>query len=57
MIAAERVGRVCYGIEIDPLYVDVIVRRWQAYTGDGAVHAATGKRFDDLAAKKGGRRG
>jgi DNA modification methylase len=50
LIAAERVGRVCYGIEIDPIYVDVAIRRWQRHTGDHAIHAPTGKRFDDLAA-------
>ena len=49
LIAAERVGRICHGIEIDPLYVDTAIRRWQSYTGDGAVHAVTGKRFDDVA--------
>jgi len=49
LIAAERVGRVCYGIEIDPVYVDVAVRRLQRHTGDHAIHASTGKRFDDLA--------
>ena len=49
LIAAERVGRRCYGMEIDPLYVDTIIRRWQAFTGDKAIHAVTGKRFDDLA--------
>lgn len=49
LIAAERVGRVCYGIDLDPLYVDVAIRRWQRHTGGYAVHAATGKRFDDLA--------
>jgi len=49
LIAAERVGRICHGIEIDPLYVDVAIRRWQRHTGDHAVHAVTGKRFDDLA--------
>lgn len=48
MIAAERVGRVCRGIEIDPLYVDTIIRRWQVYTGEKAVHATTGIRFDDV---------
>jgi DNA modification methylase len=48
LIAAERVGRRCCGLEIDPLYVDTIIRRWQAFTGDHAVHAVTGKRFDDL---------
>jgi DNA modification methylase len=48
LIAAERVGRVCYGIEIDPLYVDTAIRRWQKHTGDHALHATTGKRFDDI---------
>ena len=33
LLAAERVGRICYGTELDPLYVDVIIRRWQVYTG------------------------
>jgi DNA modification methylase len=47
MMAAERVGRCCYGIEIDPLYVDTIIRRWEAQTGDDAVHEATGRRFND----------
>lgn len=49
LIAAERVGRICYGIEIDPLYVDVAIRRWQRHTGDHAIHAATGKHFDEVA--------
>jgi DNA modification methylase len=48
LIAAERVGRCCYGMEIDPLYVDTIIRRWQAFTGDKATHAITGRNFDDL---------
>jgi DNA modification methylase len=48
LLAAERVGRTCYGIEIDPLYVDVAIRRWQRHTGEHAVHVKTGKRFDDL---------
>ncbi|MGC2745750.1 MAG: DNA modification methylase, partial [Candidatus Angelobacter sp.] len=50
LIAAERVGRICHGIEIDPLYVDVGIRRWQRLTGDHAIHSITHKRFDDLAA-------
>jgi DNA modification methylase len=49
LIAAERVGRCCYGVEIDPLYVDTIIRRWQAFTGDKATHGITGRYFDDLA--------
>jgi DNA modification methylase len=51
LIAAERVGRVCRGIEIDPFYVDTIVRRWQAFTGDRAVHEKSGLCFDDLSAE------
>ena len=49
LIAAERTGRICHGIEIDPLYVDTAIRRWQRHTGDYAVHAVTGRRFDDIA--------
>jgi DNA modification methylase len=49
LIAAERVGRCCYGMEIDPIYVDTIIQRWQAFTGNKATHAITGKYFDDLA--------
>jgi DNA modification methylase len=46
IIAAERTGRRCYGLEIDPLYIDTIIRRWQKYTGGSAVHAVSGKNFD-----------
>jgi DNA modification methylase len=48
LIAAERVGRICYGIEIDPLYVDTAVRRWQRHTGENAVHMRSGKTFHDV---------
>jgi DNA modification methylase len=48
IIAAERTGRHCYGIEIDPLYCDVIVRRWQAFTRDRAVRAADGRAFNEI---------
>jgi DNA modification methylase len=51
LIAAERTGRVLRGIEIDPRYVDVAIRRWQRHTGGHAVLAASGDRFDDIAAK------
>jgi DNA modification methylase len=44
-IAAERTGRRCYGLELDPAYVDTIVRRWQAPTGGSAHHAASGRSF------------
>jgi DNA modification methylase len=49
LIAAERTGRRCYGIEIDPLYVDTIIRRWQAYTGEVALRSGDNRSFDELA--------
>jgi DNA modification methylase len=52
LMAAERVGRICYGIEVDPVYVDVAIRRWQNSTGEAAVHAQTGKRFNEVATQK-----
>jgi DNA modification methylase len=51
LMAAERVGRICYGIEIEPLYVDVAIRRWQRYTGEQAIHVSTGKTFDQLSSE------
>jgi len=48
LMAAERTGRCCYGIEIDPIYVDTAIKRWQRYTGDHAVHSTTGKRFNEI---------
>ena len=48
VIAAERTGRICYGIEIDPAYVDTTIRRWQAFTGQSAIHALSGRTFSEL---------
>ena len=50
IIAAEKNGRIGYAMEIDPKYVDVIVRRWQEFTGKEATHEATGATFDEVAA-------
>jgi hypothetical protein len=49
MLAAERVGRCARGVEIDPHYVDVAIRRWQAFTGRDAVHVDTSLTFDEVA--------
>jgi DNA modification methylase len=49
LVAAERTGRRCHGMELDPAYVDTSVRRWQKLTGGSARHAASGRSFDDLA--------
>jgi DNA modification methylase len=48
VIAAERTGRACYGLELDVRYVDTIVRRWQAFTGQSAVQESTGQTFDQI---------
>ena len=50
ILAAERVGRRAYGLEIDPLYVDVAIRRWQAFTKRDAILTSTGKTFDEVTA-------
>ena len=49
LMAAEETGRICFGSELDPLYVDVAIRRWQNKTALDAVHAATGELFNDRA--------
>jgi DNA modification methylase len=43
VIAAERTGRLCYGLELDPPYIDTIIRRWQTLTGGSARHAVSGR--------------
>jgi len=47
LLAAERTGRRCCGIEIDPLYVDAAIRRWRSFTGEDAIHGTTGRSFTD----------
>lgn len=37
LIAAQKTGRICYGMELDPKYVDTIVKRWEDYSGKVAV--------------------
>ena len=57
VIAAERTGRRCCGLELDPVYVDTVVRRWQTYTGERARHAISDRFFDELEAEVQERRG
>jgi DNA modification methylase len=49
LMAAEETGRRCFGIELDPLYVDLAIRRWQRKTARDAAHAETGELFEDRA--------
>ena len=48
LIAAEKAGRVCYGIEYEPLYVDTIIRRYHELTGIWAVRKDDGKPYNEL---------
>jgi DNA modification methylase len=47
LVACERTGRRCHGIEIDPLYVDTAIRRWQKHSGATAVNASSGQSFNE----------
>ena len=53
MIAAQKIGRVARLMELDPRFADVIVKRWQDFTGGQAVLEGTSDRFDDLRGKRG----
>ena len=48
LIAAEKKNRKCYGMELDEKYCDVIVKRWQEYTGKKAIHAESGDEFVEV---------
>jgi DNA modification methylase len=48
IMAAEQLGRRAFCMEIDPAYVDVIIRRWQRFTGRDAVLDGTGRTFGEL---------
>jgi len=52
ILAAERTGRVARVIELDPLYVDVAIRRWERATGARARHVNTGLSFADVEAER-----
>jgi DNA modification methylase len=51
VMAAQRVGRQARALEVEPRHVDVVIRRWQAYTRRDAVHAESGLSFDETAAR------
>jgi DNA modification methylase len=53
LAAAELTERACYGIELDPKYVDVVVQRWQTLTGKKATREGDGRTFDDILAERG----
>lgn len=52
LIAAEKAGRVCYGIEYEPLYIDTIIRRYYELTGNWAIHQSSQKSYEQLLQEK-----
>ncbi len=48
LIACEKLQRFCYGIELDPKYCDVIIKRWQQFTGKEAIHEQSGKTYNSI---------
>ena len=52
IMAAERIGRRAFAMEVEPRYVDVAIRRWQTFTRKDAMHAESGRTFDQLTAER-----
>ena len=52
ILAAERVGRRAYAVEIEPRFVDIAIKRWQAFSRKDAIHADSGLSFDELTSKR-----
>lgn len=52
IIAAEMTGRSCHAVELDPVYVDVAINRWQEFTGETAVLEGNGRSFAELKAER-----
>lgn len=52
LIAAEKAGRVCYGIEYEPLYIDTIIRRYHELTGNWGIHQSSQKSYEQLLQEK-----
>jgi DNA modification methylase len=48
IIACEKHGRRARAMELDPIYADVAINRWQDYTGQDAIHEASGKSYNEL---------
>jgi hypothetical protein len=52
LAAAELTERVCYGLELDPKYVDVVVQRWQTLAGKQATLEGDGRTFEEIAQQR-----
>jgi DNA modification methylase len=51
LFAAQNTGRVCCGVELEPLWVDVVIRRYQASTDIEATHVDSGETFEQIATR------
>lgn len=52
LMAAESTGQVCYGVELDPKYCDVIIKRWQEHTSKEAFLEGDGRTFAEISAER-----
>jgi hypothetical protein len=52
VIAAEKIGRRCFGLDYEPAFVDVAIRRWQAYAKADAILEGDGRSFDEIAQER-----
>jgi DNA modification methylase len=52
LIAAEKIGRRCYSLEYEPAFIDVAIRRWQAYTHCDAILEGDGRTFEEIEAER-----
>ena len=52
LLACERTGRLCRGVELDPLYVDLALQRWSERTGEEPILEATGETFSEVRARR-----
>jgi len=52
LIAGEKIGRKVYGLELSEAFCDVVVKRWQEFTGKQATLEGDGRSFDAIAAER-----
>ena len=52
LLAAERTGRLCYGMDVKPAMIDLAIGRWEAMTGEHATLISTGETFAQVAARR-----
>jgi DNA modification methylase len=48
LIAAETIGRVCVGVELDPRYVDLALRRWETFSGHEVTLLGDGRTLSQI---------